>query len=905
MKRILSVVLSLVFAGIIAGCALIHSAGGSSGEELSENPEMGEKVLYYESILPNNPPYLYGQPYVANRLTRESLIAEYNEWKNQYVVSAGNGMLRVRRDAGTSYDTVSEGIGYGMLLAVYFNDQPTFDGLYKYAKAHFHSRGLMHWMVRADGVDISEFGLPVPHDAVWKNTNTGEIVASSTQPSGSGWVRLCTYGRGRTSATDADVDMALALCMAYKLWGSSANYNYETEAKTLISNIMNYDMGVGFNNELFLYNGVWDNNGTGIWGGKNGWNPSYFTPAWYPIFEEMTGDTRWGLLADKMWDEIAKIEAVNNNTGLLPDWCDTSGATPTQPKKVGNVAASDIIVNVLVENGKTNYYTNEPGKMSYNVYYDGIRVLWRMAVAASWFGDENAKRIVEKQHNFFKNIIRSSINNLKDGYSIDGSAWNIANKDALNVAVGGQWTTSPFVSMVATSALISTNAYSYAFQLYYWVWNSKTPYTDNYHYYGNTLRLLSLIYLSGEFPNLFQLTITGNTNFWLIPGVIQAENLVSGENLSIVNDTTAESGKCISLNSSTGWANYNLLPQTNNFYSHVLYFPEDRESFTVKLRVKTFGSDQKIVINDPNYSPILWGAGPYEYEISLPNTGGNWQIVTGPTISYRRGRNTLLFRLSGSQGILSLDSIYFERPQTKISLPQHFEAEDFNFQKDCNVNKVFVWGTSPDSYMEYKVNVTKPGYYEIVSRAQYLGNNHSVDLLLDGNSIGKMIYPTLSQYNGVVLSNIYLSSGYHTLRVNIANAPRSIDFFNFRLMNRVNIPARIQAENYNSMSNTSIGITDGITRISGDRAGTSYWVEYNVSVPVTRSYTLRYRVSSTSYNSHKLSFSTNGIVISTIDVPQSDWTNIQTTVNLVQGDYTIRIYSPNGGRYAFDWFELE
>ncbi len=903
MKRILKGILSLFFVGIIAGCSLIPSGGGSSGEEISQNPEIGEKALYYESILPNNPPYLYGQPYVANRLIKESLIAEYNEWRNQYVVSAGNGMLRVRRDAGTSYDTVSEGIGYGMLLAVYFNDQPTFDQLYKYAKAHFHSKGLMHWMVRADGVDISEFGLPVPHDAVWKNTNTGKIEASSTQPSGSGWVRLCTYGRGFTSATDADVDMALALCMAYKLWGSSANYNYETEAKTLISNIMNYDMGVGFNSELFLYPGACTNGSwSGIWGGKNGWNPSYFTPAWYPIFEEMTGDTRWGQLADKIWDEIAKIEAVNNNTGLLPDWCDTSGATPTQPKKVGNVAASDILVNVLVENGKTNYYTNEPGKMSYNVYYDGIRVLWRMAVAASWFGDENAKRIVEKQHNFFKNIIRGSINNLKDGYSIDGSAWNIANKDALNVAVGGQWTTSPFVSMVGTSALLIGGYYSW--QLYSWLWHSKTPYTDNYHYYGNTLRLLSLIYLSGEFPNLFQLTITGNSNFLFIPGIVQAENLASGGNISIVNDTTAESGECISLDSSNGWINYRLLPQTNYFYSFVLY-TEALETFTVKLRVKTSASGQKIIINHQQIYSLPTSGVPQEYEISLPNTGGNWQIVTGPTISFRRGQNTLLFRLSGSAGNLSLDSIYFERPQTKITLPQHFEAEDFNFQKDCSVNQVFVWGTSPDSYMEYKVNVTKPGYYEIVSRAQYLGNNHSVDLLLDGNPIGKMIYPTLSQYNGVVLSNIYLSSGYHTLRVNIGNAPRSIDFFNFRLMNRVNIPARIEAENYNSMSNANIGVWNGVTTISGNNAGTSYWVEYNVSVPVTRSYTLRYRVSSTYYSSHKLSFSTNGIVISTIDVPQSDWTNIQTTVNLVQGNYTIRIYSPNGGRYAFDWFELE
>ncbi|MGC8765112.1 MAG: glycosyl hydrolase family 8 [Brevinematia bacterium] len=902
----------LILVTIIAGCAIIP--GEKASNDTFHSEEMQNKALYYESILPSNPPYLYSKPFVPNRLTKQQLIQEYQEWKSVYVVDAGNGMLRVQRDAGSDYDTVSEGIGYGMLLAVYFNDQATFDGLYKYAKAHFHQKGLMHWKVRADGVNTSEFNLPVPHKIVWKNTNTGNIVEANTNLSAeNGWVRLSWYTRGYTSATDADVDMALALGMAYKLWGSSANYNYETEAKTLMENILNYDMGIGFNNnnELFLYPGTCVNNGwSGIWGGKAGWNPSYFTPAWYKIFEKMTGDTRWSDLSTKIYQEISKIEAVNNNTGLLPDWCDTTGTTPKAPS--GTISgsysgASDILVNVIEEtnNGRivTNYYTNQPGKMSYNFYYDAIRVLWRMAVAVSWFGDEKARNIVIKQNQFFRNkfyLRPQGINNIKDGYSIDGSAWNIANKDALNDAVGGQWTTSPFIAMVATSLLVAGD-YDYSVKLFNALVNSKTPYTEKFHYYGNTLRLLALLYLSGEFPNLFETTITGDTNFKTLPRIIQAEKFTMGGNINIVSDTTAEEGSAISLTGGEGWINFNVEVLTNWRYKIISYgYPSFvGESFVIECRVKST-SGGKIVV-DTTGSPC-----GRLIEINVPSTGGSWQTISlANGVGIPLGKNTILFKLTGSD--LMIDSITLKRPATNILIPGYFEAEDFNLTKDCNIWDVGVsgsGGTESAQWAEYYVKIAKPGTYNIISKATYYGGGHRVEILKNGVILGTMVYPSLWKYEGIVLSNISLSEGIYTLRINYANAPRNIDYFNFKLVNSFNIPAKIEAENYNTMSNANTGIWDGVTTVSGGNGGTSYWVEYDINVPQSRSYNLKYRVKSLYYNSHKLSFATNGIVISTIDVPESDWIEIQTTVNLSAGSYPIRIYS-NGGRYSFDWFELQ
>ncbi|MCX7820847.1 MAG: glycosyl hydrolase family 8, partial [Brevinematales bacterium] len=755
-KRIGIKFLSLLICGIIFSCAFVPQENESNGNgtfEKSNGSELDQKAGYYESILSNNMPYLYGSFYVPNRLTRERLIQEYNEWKSQYVVDAGNGMLRVRRDAGTAYDTVSEGIAYGMLIAVYFNDKATFDGIYKYAKAHFHSKGVMHWKVRADGVDISEFDLPVPHEIVWRNTNTGQVVASNASPSGVCWVKLSFYSRGYTSATDADVDMALALIMAYKLWGTSVNFNYETEAKTLIDNIMKYDMGIGFNNELFVYNGACVNGSwSGIWGGPSGWNPSYFTPAWFKVFKEFTGDTKWDELSAKIYQHIDKILAVNGNTGLLPDWCDTS---TTSPKPVfgkfsGSAynGVSDILVNVLIQTNNgviiTNYLTNEPGKMSYNVYYDGIRVLWRMAVAFSWFGDEKAKNIVLKQHQFFKNKFYTNpqgINNIKDGYSIDGSAWNIANKDALNTSIGGQWTTSPFVSMIATS-LLSDYHYDYSVKLFSALVNSKTPYTEQFHYYGNTLRLLSLLYLCGEFPNLLQDTSKIDDSFRSIPRLIQAEKYTVGANVKVVADISAEEGKSVELNGTQGWINFNIEVLTNNLYNFISYgYPSFfGERFTIECKVKTT-TGGKIVLTTGE-SPSA-----QRVELNILPNGGNWQNIVLGEFSIPIGKNTILLILNGSNMIV--DNIKFSRPSTNLLIPGYFRAEDFNTTKDCKINNSLVTGsggTESAQWADYNVKVIKTGYYNIISKANYYGGWHRVEILKDGVSLGFMAYPTLNTY---------------------------------------------------------------------------------------------------------------------------------------------------------------
>lgn len=201
-----------------------------------------------------------------------AIQSAYGAWKSKYVTSSGaGGHLRVRRTENSD-DTVSEGIGYGMLLSAYLQDKSTFDGLWSYAKSHLDGNGLMHWQI-----------------------NAGNSVI--------GW----------NAATDADEDMALALIVADKAWGGA----YGAEAKTVIGRILQHMVEGGSD---VLKPGD-------VWGGSSVTNPSYFAPGYYRVFKTYTGESRWDSVASKCYQIIANLNAkqASGATGLLPDWSTASG----------------------------------------------------------------------------------------------------------------------------------------------------------------------------------------------------------------------------------------------------------------------------------------------------------------------------------------------------------------------------------------------------------------------------------------------------------------------------------------------------------------------------------------------------------------------------------------------------
>ena len=352
------------------------------------------------------PGYPYGISSAASNQSEADrlLQQEWQSWKNTYVTSSGaGGYKRIQRDGSTNFDTVSEGMGYGMLLAVSFGEQSLFNDLYGYVKKYFNGNGLMGWHIDAQG-------------------------------------RFTTHDGGSGAATDADEDIALALVFAHKKWGSNGAINYEQEAKTLINNIYTH---------MIEKNTYVVKNGDG-WGGSDNTNPSYYAPAWYRIFAQFTGNQDWIKVANKCYEIVNNIKRYNNNTGLVPDWCTAQG-TPASG-------------------------------MGYDYKYDAVRYGWRTAIDYSWFGTADAKSNCDALTNFFKRV---GITNIKDGYTITGNTV-------------GQWHTSAFTSCAAAGAMTSDLSTARAF------YDECVKIKDggDYHYFGNTLRMMVLLYITGNFPNL-------------------------------------------------------------------------------------------------------------------------------------------------------------------------------------------------------------------------------------------------------------------------------------------------------------------------------------------------------------------------------------------------------------------
>jgi len=321
----------------------------------------------------------------TNAAASSAVQAAYSSWKTAFVASAGSG-LRVRRPTDGD-DTVSEGIAYGMLIAVYMVDRPLFDGLWAYAQSHFTANGLMNWRITA-----------------------GNQVA----PNGMG------------SASDADEDMAWALIMASGQWSSA---KYLEEAKTMISAMRLH---------LIAPDGMLkpgDN-----WGGSSTTYPDYFSPAYFRVFAEVTGDANWsGAILNRNYEIL---DAVSGQYGLVPD------ISNAEHQPMGNYG------------------------------YDACRTPWRIAMDYCFNGEPRAKAYLDKVAPFFNGIGAS---NIGDGYSLTGQKTS-DNKNMAFIGPAG-------VSGMAGYQQLLDAAFGFG--------ASGTGGGDQY--YPQSLRVVTMLMMSGNF----------------------------------------------------------------------------------------------------------------------------------------------------------------------------------------------------------------------------------------------------------------------------------------------------------------------------------------------------------------------------------------------------------------------
>ena len=209
----------------------------------------------------------------------EQLKQQFLYWK-QVMYNESGDIAGIRSDPGSN-EYFSEGVGYGMLLMVYFSDNTTsyqaqFDKLWNFYKKFKNKNGLM----------------------IWKIGNMSE-----------------SWDAGNGAALDGDIDAAAALIMAAYQFGDT---KYLDEARTLIKAMKNAEFE---SNGLHMPGDAW---GDAAYNRKN---PGYFDPAYMPLFAavDTENSTFWSTTAYDANMRLYETSSAEVSTGLIDDWTDKNG----------------------------------------------------------------------------------------------------------------------------------------------------------------------------------------------------------------------------------------------------------------------------------------------------------------------------------------------------------------------------------------------------------------------------------------------------------------------------------------------------------------------------------------------------------------------------------------------------
>lgn len=232
------------------------------------------------------------------------------------------------------HDTISEGQAYALLRAVWSNDQTTFDRVYGWTEGHLsqqHLKGhhLLSWHFGQD------------QQGQWRLLDSN-------------------------SATDADLDYALALILAQRRWGRpSGNLPaYQPKALSVLKDILTHCTCRDPWGRLWLTPGDWTPCQVPL-----RLNPSYFSPAWYQVFYDLSGDRRWLELLESAYlglELLSRHLGEQAGVGLVPDWCLLQGRESFAPVPDQSAAFG----------------------------WDAIRMPWRVGLAGLWFQDDRARRFL-------------------------------------------------------------------------------------------------------------------------------------------------------------------------------------------------------------------------------------------------------------------------------------------------------------------------------------------------------------------------------------------------------------------------------------------------------------------------------------------------------------------------------
>lgn len=595
---------AMLVAALAAGCG-----GGSSSDTAAVVPPAAAAPPMADPV----PAYPFGgrlqtynagiQVTSADRTALDQKIGSwYSEWKAARIVWNGSQAYDAFNNANCSY--VSEGMGYAMLLAVTMAGGPYGDAN---AKTLF------------DGLLATVAAHPATTDITATFTDGGQTLNARDY-----LMAWCVGGSNPDAynAVDGDLDIALALLMADKQWGSNgisgSPQNYKQRATRTIAAIklVNMDADTGAvlsRGQYFKPQGMTRSSDLMI--------------GHFRSFYAATGDTFWtdkviprsfALIADMQ--EHHALDANGQTTGLLPDWIKYSAtANPTDalPYPPGDSPSAE-----------PTAFTDAYGQ---NAFRDPWRFASDYVYSADprWSGTNGyLTRIARFFNTQWTDTSRPNpaapgagpgpadkMSQLTGLYKLDGTRFSPA-EPLTGMAAG-----------VMAAAMVDPQFQTLLDNSWSWELLWKTT-----GYYDSELALLGMIVASGNW------WIPEGSNAPPPPPPPPSSTTIQAEDASRTSDLAVQSG--VAGYTGTGYVGYGGTGTTTATFQGVT-----AGSYDIQIRYHAYTpQEENVIVNGA--SPVV---------VAFAASDPSWSTVTLSGVRLAQGANTIA--VAAGWGYIDLDSI--------------------------------------------------------------------------------------------------------------------------------------------------------------------------------------------------------------------------------------------------------
>ena len=400
-----------------AGSSGVAGSDGSGGQaDIAPSTPFASHLVDYTagSALPD----------VVSKAQLDQLTAcVYDAWKARYLkAGCGDGRVYVETNTQAGNLSLSEGHGYGMVIsAIMAGHDPHakthFDGLYRFFRDH----------------------------------------PSSASPDLMAWYQdiACSDAEGPDSAADGDLDIAFALLLADKQWGSCGGIDYRSEAFKVISAIRSRVLDAS---HRYVLLGDWVNASSGKY--YDATRSSDIIVDHFRSFGAVTDPATWAGLVDSSYDVITWVRDIYSfNKGLLPDFIQNPLSLP-KPAPAGFLQGST------------------DGTYDYNA----CRVPWRIGTDYLVSGDARARAEVQALTAWIEGATGGDPQKIRAGYHLDGTP-----------SPGSSYLTMAFAAPFGVAAMADQLHKPWLNAL--WTTIAAAP---SHGYYEDTLQLMSMIVMSGN-----------------------------------------------------------------------------------------------------------------------------------------------------------------------------------------------------------------------------------------------------------------------------------------------------------------------------------------------------------------------------------------------------------------------